>query len=1002
MGARGHEIPDQEVAAPSGATSLSIDRLEAFVLRNKTYLLAVWLIAVCIALFLFFRVFPSLEPDPRGIIDLEVAGQPSLSKLILGGWSGREVADVRLGLKIDYLFMVAYAISLAGAVALVSGGFRAPSLRKATPVMAAGALLAGLLDAIENLMLFQVLNDQRSPWPELAAAAAWPKLFVLVGIAVYVAVGLVLVILSAAQRRLRPNKPKGKALPPPSDESPATNRPGIGLISQRLPQPHDEDLFERDTPVPEWRKDDWEPTPKKLGICCSGGGVRSAAYNLGALQALQELGELKRASFVSAVSGGAYIAAAYAMVENDSRDQSFDDVPVFAPRSPEEQHVRSNSSYLASGVAGKAKLVGRLSIGLLVNILFMCLLLLTIARPFGWLLHLESLYPNVKDRAISVPYHLWFTGWPLAIALAIALFTVLTRFDRIGVYRAWIKVANGFLAFGALLLSALIVIPVLGEAIPAFLQWLIEIVPVKDQVNKETSTRILLIASALGAGSLGPLAWRLLTKHSSKIAGVAVGFIFPLVVVVTFVLFVWDATADSAAGYNGTGWWVVGILILSMFYAASDVTTWSMHPFYKQRLCSAFAVGRESPTRAVPLDYDDLQELSRYRPKCSNPTHVHDLSQPHSCEDPLCGHQCTPWPELVVCAAANITDEGATPTGRNSVSFTFSSNEIGSPDVGWIRTTDMEGALSKSRSEDITLPAAVAISGAALSPAMGKMSKQSFRALLAITNARLGVWLPNPRWVKKAIDSDEEIIFKERPRVSYLFREIFGIHRRDEPFLYVSDGGHWENLGLVELMRRGCTEIYCFDASGDHVDTFFTLGEAVAIARTELGIEVRIDPSELREVPIETTLTHSTTTQSTPQAESVSVTQSRDEETESQGAVVKSSFGTSESREASRSSSDGTETVIKGATDIYSKTTRTIATFSYPGTELAGRIVFCKTAVTEDAPWDVKAYAQKDPRFPMHSTVDQLYTDQRFEAYRALGWYSADQAVNAMEDPSLT
>src|SRR5690348_6723518 len=42
---------------------------------------------------------------------------------------------------------------------------------------------------------------------------------------------------------------------------------------------------------------------RRTGICCSGGGVRSAAFNLGALQALQSKGELRKASYLSAVSG---------------------------------------------------------------------------------------------------------------------------------------------------------------------------------------------------------------------------------------------------------------------------------------------------------------------------------------------------------------------------------------------------------------------------------------------------------------------------------------------------------------------------------------------------------------------------------------------------------------------------------------------------------------------------------------------------------------------------
>lgn len=57
-----------------------------------------------------------------------------------------------------------------------------------------------------------------------------------------------------------------------------------------------------------------DPVPGRIGICCSGGGIRSAAYNLGALQALQEEGVLEHAEYVAAVSGGSYIAASYATV----------------------------------------------------------------------------------------------------------------------------------------------------------------------------------------------------------------------------------------------------------------------------------------------------------------------------------------------------------------------------------------------------------------------------------------------------------------------------------------------------------------------------------------------------------------------------------------------------------------------------------------------------------------------------------------------------------------
>ena len=57
-----------------------------------------------------------------------------------------------------------------------------------------------------------------------------------------------------------------------------------------------------------------------IGICCSGGGIRSAAFNLGALQSLDEADVLRRADHLSAVSGGSYIASAYAIASRYSDD----------------------------------------------------------------------------------------------------------------------------------------------------------------------------------------------------------------------------------------------------------------------------------------------------------------------------------------------------------------------------------------------------------------------------------------------------------------------------------------------------------------------------------------------------------------------------------------------------------------------------------------------------------------------------------------------------------
>ena len=64
-----------------------------------------------------------------------------------------------------------------------------------------------------------------------------------------------------------------------------------------------------------------------------------------------------------------------------------------------------------------------------------------------------------------------------------------------------------------------------------------------------------------------------------------------------------------------------------------------------------------------------------------------------------------------------------------------------------------------------------------------------------------------------------------------------------------------------------------------------------------------------------------------------------------------------------------------------------------------GTLIYARTVMTENVPWDVHAYHESDPTFPHHSTADQLYTDQKFEAYRALGWCAGHSAAEKMAAP---
>ncbi len=422
------------------------------------------------------------------------------------------------------------------------------------------------------------------------------------------------------------------------------------------------------------------------------------------------------------------------------------------------------------------------------------------------------------------------------------------------------------------------------------------------------------------------------------------------------------AQVEATDTYLQWGIPAVALVVLLVFMFYGDLNSWSLHPFYRRRLCTAFALRRVVRPGDPPAGSAEARVEGELVPMSQ--THVRPNSPPF--ED-------RQWPTLIVCAAANVSDPGAAPPGRGVTSFTFTAAEMGGPLVGGVETQFFETKLPKGRQRDFTLPAAVAMSGAAVSPSMGKLTRPSIRFLMAMANVRLGVWVPNPRRMESFVRMRSALWrgvaqgFPEqgraalnpswfeqgrrgqavsrakrktpstmpRPTPIYLVKELLGWNSVNDKFLYVTDGGHYENLGLVELLRRGCRSIYCFDASGGK--PLAQLGDAIALARSELGVEIEFSDDELAKVR------------------------------ENKKGIAR------------RSCATGTL-----------KYTR-----SHPA--VMGTIVYVPTVMTAKLPWDVHALKQEDPEFPHHSTLDQLFTDQKFEAYRMLGYCGAQHAMKAMD-----
>lgn len=58
-----------------------------------------------------------------------------------------------------------------------------------------------------------------------------------------------------------------------------------------------------------------------------------------------------------------------------------------------------------------------------------------------------------------------------------------------------------------------------------------------------------------------------------------------------------------------------------------------------------------------------------------------------------------------------------------------------------------------------------------------------------------------------------------QPTLGLLWAEVSGHLSYRGTWMYVTDGGHYDNLGLVEALRRGASHIVVLDASGDKADT---------------------------------------------------------------------------------------------------------------------------------------------------------------------------------------
>jgi hypothetical protein len=237
---------------------------------------------------------------------------------------------------------------------------------------------------------------------------------------------------------------------------------------------------------------------------------------------------------------------------------------------------------------------------------------------------------------------------------------------------------------------------------------------------------------------------------------------------------------------------------------------------------------------------------------------------------------------------------------------------------------------------------------------MGSNSIQALTATLALLNVRMGYWLKNPKylayWRRMAAnvfarEPEESAAGGTRKRViipsnwlrAYLFSEITGRLYENSDEIYLTDGGHIENLGIYELLRRRCRLIIAVDAEGDAAMRFGSLVTLQRYARIDHGILIHLPWQPIQEMTV---------------------------------AYMRSNAGKAPS--PANGPSAGPHIAI--------------GTIDYGGGE-TGYLVYIKSSLTGDENDYIRDYARRYDRFPHESTGDQFFSEEQFEVYRALGFH---------------
>ena len=675
-------------------------------------------------------------------------------------------------------------------------------------------------------------------------------------------------------------------------------------------------------------EDSKKPT---VGLALSGGGIRSASFALGVVQAFiwkgkkgqKEEGNIKpfaeQFQYLSTVSGGGYLGAALTWLKSLGLDlnEQLDSKSAGARNRKENNwldYVRQHGNFLKPNSISSLSLVSVFLRNILVAFFVyfsMLVILFYFANKYNLLTSCVKFNFSGIDWELNYISLMFLVGVCLYLALLafysiasyIGSFTPKDKYKSKVVIKRWFNQNYKFrlsIQKHAGKLLGFIIATGLISLIPYIYNFI---------EQKGGAIGVLTLgSSAGGAGVAGAIYQFFKGRGASIIRGFSANIrivlsaallIFGLLLGAYAVVCQYEVFLDNN---------ILTIIAVVMLIALlTNLNYFGITRMYRDRLMETFmpdkkAVSTGNWQPAFDADITSLSKLHAIRPY-----HIINANI-----------------VLVDCDSDKFR-------GRGGDSFIMSPKSCGSEATGYVKTDNWLG-------DRMNLPTAVAISGAALNPNSGGsgrgISKNRLVSfLLAFLQIRLGYWATNP----KICNGDKRRIITKIFKPNYLFPGLYqGLLGKglddNSTWTELTDGGHFDNTGVYELIRRKVNVIVLSMAGADPEYQFSDLANLMQKVRVDFGVFIDLNDNDLRPlIPDES------------------------------GANKATGFVTAK---------------IKYADGIIGKL-----------------IIIATTAITA-MPADVFSYKKEHPLFPHEPTSDQFYDEQQLEAYRELGFHIARECIN--------